>query len=86
LFSPAASAGELSVEKSRSQEVEKSKSENPKVARDQRSQAVARMAARALLNFSTAESAEQSENVYENKGRGQKVEELRSREVEESTS
>ena len=36
-----------------------------------------------LLSISTAKLREQSENVYENKGRGKKVEELRSREVEE---
>jgi hypothetical protein len=39
-----------------------------------------------LLNFSAAKSGEQSENVYENKGRGNEVEELRSRGVEESRS
>ncbi len=36
-----------------------------------------------LLHLSITKSGEQSENVYENKGQGKKVEELRSREVEE---
>ena len=71
-----------------SQEVEESKGQgveewkNPgRVCRATGQMAVGSSTFR-LLDFSTQNSTEQSQNVYENKGRGQKVEELSSRGVQ----
>ena len=63
---------------SRSRGVKESRSRRPRADRDRRARVAGRKVAEGsptsrLLKVSTAKSREQSENVYENKGRGQKV-------------
>jgi hypothetical protein len=65
------------VEKSRSQRAEESRSGRPRADRDRCARAAGRKVAEGsltsrLLSLSTARSREQSENVYENKGQVQK--------------
>ena len=74
--------------KSRSRGVKESRSTKPRTSRCRCVPTAARQAAGhsstfRLLNYSTMEFSAQSEDVYEKKGQGQKVEKSRSRGVEE---
>ena len=66
------------VKKSRSRRVKESTSREPRADRSPETVARKMVLAPRLFDFSTPEFREQSENVYENKGQGQKVEKSRS--------